>query len=72
MEADTGKVGAREEVDVVRLPAGESLVVLIGGTALGDEPDPYVLRWASKADLGAPAPAPKPPDDQPPADDPYE
>ena len=73
VKADTGKVGAREEVDVVRLPAGESLVVLVGGTALGDEPDPYVLRWSSKSDLGAPPPAPaKPPDDEPPAQDPYE
>lgn len=70
VKADTGKVGAREEVDVVRLPAGEALVVLIGGTALGDEPDPYVLRWSTKADLGAPPP--KPPGDEPPADDPYE
>ncbi len=70
VKADTGKAGGREEVDVVRLPAGESLVVLVGGTALGDEPDPYVLRWSSKSDLGAPPP--KPPDDQPPAQDPYE
>ena len=73
VKADTGKAGGREEVDVVRLPAGESLVVMIGGTALGDEPDPYVLRWATKADLGAPAPAPsKPPDDPTPSEDPYE
>jgi len=73
VKADTGKAGAREEVDVVRLPAGEALVVIIGGTALGDEPDPYVLRWSSKSDLGAPPPAPaKPPDDEPPAQDPYE
>ena len=73
VKADTGKVGAREEVDVVRLPAGESLVVLVGGTALGDEPDPYVLRWSTKADLGAPAPAPaRPPDEATPSEDPYE
>ncbi len=76
VKADTGKVGAREEVDVVRLPAGESLIVLVGGTALGDEPDPYVLRWSTKADLGAPAPqpapAPKTPDETPPSEDPYE
>ncbi len=76
VKADTGKVGAREEVDVVRLPAGESLVVLVGGTALGDEPDPYILRWSTKADLGAPAPAPAPApkgdDGDPPSDDPYE
>ena len=60
----------------MRLPAGESLVVLVGGTALGDEPDPYVLRWSTKADLGAPAPvpapAPKGDDGDPPTDDPYE
>ena len=73
VKADTGKAGAREEVDVVRLPAGESLIVMIGGTALGDEPDPYVLRWSTRADLGAPAPAPAKGDDgDPPADDPYE
>jgi hypothetical protein len=74
VKADTGKAGGREEVDVVRLPSGESLVVIIGGTALGDEPDAYVLRWSSKSDLGAPpatAP-PKPGDDEPPANDPYE
>lgn len=70
VKADTGKVGAREEVDVVRLPAGESLIVMIGGTALGDEPDPYVLRWASKADLGAAPPTPR--DEGTPSEDPYE
>jgi hypothetical protein len=71
VKADTGKAGAREEVDVVRLPAGESLVVMVGGTALGDEPDPYVLRWSSKADLAAPAPA-RGDEGEPAADDPYE
>ena len=74
VKADTGKAGAREEVDVVRLPAGEALVVMIGGTSLGDEPDPYLLRWASKSDLAAPAPAPTPkaPDEPTPSEDPYE
>jgi hypothetical protein len=43
---------------------------MIGGTALGDEPDPYVLRWASKADLGAPTPTPR--DEGTPSEDPYE
>ncbi|HEU5055684.1 MAG TPA: hypothetical protein VFU21_04140 [Kofleriaceae bacterium] len=73
VKADTGKAGAREEVDVVRLPAGESLLVLVGGTALGDEPDPYVLRWSTKADLGAPPPTrTPPPDEATPSEDPYE
>jgi hypothetical protein len=69
-KADGGKGGAREELDAIKLPAGEALIVIVSGSALGDEADPYVLRWSTKADLGSPVPTPR--GDDPPVDDPYQ
>src|SRR5690606_2961505 len=73
--ADGGKAGVGELLDAVPLGAGQTLVVAVGGTALGDEPDPYVLRWSTRADLGAPMPDPMrqpDPSEDPDPGDPYE
>jgi hypothetical protein len=53
-KADGGKAGVTEVLDAIRLPGGEALLVAVSGTSVGDEVDPYVLRWASRVDLGAP------------------
>ena len=51
---DGGKAGVREVLDALTIPGGGAVVIAVGGTALGDEPDPYLLRWSTRADLTAP------------------
>jgi hypothetical protein len=78
--ADAGKAGQREEIAALAVGRGEVRFVAVTGTALGDEVDPYVLRWSTSVNLGgqggapsdSPPPTDEPPTDEPPADDPYE
>jgi hypothetical protein len=75
--ADGGKAGQREEIAGLIVGRGEVRFVAVTGTALGDEADPYVLRWASAVDLGGQGAPPEgePADESvepPPVDDPYE
>ena len=65
-----GKAGQREELDV-ELTGGAVVLVVVSGSALGDEADPYVLTWRTRTDLAAPMP-PAPGGDDPPVEDPYE
>jgi hypothetical protein len=72
--ADGGKAGVREELDALAIPGGGALVIAIDGKALGDEPDPYVLRWSTRADMVAPMRDPHrepEPSDDPDPGDPY-
>jgi hypothetical protein len=75
--ADGGKAGQREEADAL-LGGGAVLFVVVSGTALGDEADPYVLTWRTRADLTAPptpppgAQQPAPTDEPAPSEDPYD
>ena len=70
--ADNGKAGTREEIAGLNVARGEARFVVVTGTAQGDEPDGYLLRWNAAVNLPPPAPgAPPPPTDEPPVDDPY-
>ena len=77
--ADAGKAGQREEIAGLAVGRGEVRFVAVTGSALGDEVDPYVLRWSTSVNLGGQGGAPidsppsdEPPSDEPPSDDPYE
>jgi hypothetical protein len=72
--ADNGKAGQREEIAGLSVGRGETRFVVVTGTAQGDEPDGYLLRWNAAVDLppsGPGQPPAAPPDDPPPIDDPY-
>jgi hypothetical protein len=85
--ADNGKASQREEIAGLAFAPGEVRFVVVTGTAQGDEPDPYLLRWSSAVNLpaapgqppaapgqppGQPPPPRQPaPPDEPPIDDPY-
>jgi hypothetical protein len=70
--ADAGRAGQREEIAALPLGRGEVRFVAVSGAALGDEPDPYLLRWNAAVNL-APAPGTPPPagEEEPPEEDPY-
>ncbi len=79
--ADNGKAGTREEIAGLTVARGEARFVVVTGTAQGDEPDGYLLRWNAAVNLppsgspgappAAPGAPPPPPTDEPPVDDPY-
>ncbi|HTE55699.1 MAG TPA: PT domain-containing protein [Kofleriaceae bacterium] len=76
--ADNGKAGQREEIASLAVGRGEIRFVSVSGAALGDEADPYVLRWTSAVNLpgqgtqGAPTDQPTDQPTEPPTEDPYE
>jgi hypothetical protein len=80
--ADNGKASQREEIAALAIAPGEVRFVVVTGTAQGDEPDPYLLRWTAAGSQPAapaqppaapsqPPPGQPAPSDEPPIEDPY-
>ena len=79
MVSAAGTAGQREELRRVPLAPGAVVFVEVSGQAVGDEVDPYRLRWTTTVDLGQPMPGAgsSPPggsgdDDDPALNNPYD